>query len=324
MVRRFKRPVIANARPMNGNLAPLVLDLDGSLRTMERSGLTRIELADWQERIRFGCTGREWRTFSAHLETLFPDVYGPVLTGSGDFHHISALLIARQHRHTGLHVLVCDNHPDNMRFPFGIHCGSWVAHIARMPHVACVDVIGICSPDVGWTHAWENHLWPLARKRIRYWTIGAKLGWMRALGLRDAARNFDNAKSLISALCRELSGTHAPLYLSIDKDVLSENVARTNWDQGQMPLDGLLSIIGAAAPRLIGSDITGEVSIHRYRTHWKRWLSALDSQPGISPGDLAHWQRQQIEVNKVLLDALAQGQFTEETQFFRSPPRMRS
>ncbi|MCL2161571.1 MAG: arginase family protein [Betaproteobacteria bacterium] len=291
---------------MNENLPPLVLDLDGSLRAMERPGLARIDLTDWQERVRFGCTRRDWRAFSAHLDALFPDVHGPVLMGSGDFHHVSAFLIARQRRHAGLHVLVCDNHPDNMRFPFGIHCGSWVAHVARMPHVACVDVVGICSPDVGWAHAWENHLWPLFRGRVRYWTIGAKLGWMRAL--REAARNFDDVASLVRALRRELSGAQTPLYLSIDKDVLSESVARTNWDQGRLLLDDLLSIIDAAAPRIKGSDITGEVSIHRYRTRWKRWLSSLDGQPDIDPDDLIRWQRQQIEVNGVLLDALVQSQ----------------
>jgi len=291
---------------MNENLSPLVLDLDGSLCAMERPGLLRIGLTDWQERIRFGCTGRSWRAFSTHLEALFPDVHGPVLMGSGDFHHVSAFLIARQRRHTGLHVLVCDNHPDNMRFPFGIHCGSWVAHVARMPHVARVDVIGICSPDVSCAHAWENHLGPLYRGRVRYWTIGAKLGWMRALGLVDAVRNFDDPASLVTALRSELSGTHAPLYLSIDKDVLCESVARTNWDQGRLLLDDLLSIIDAAVPRIGGSDITGEVSVYPYRTRWKRWLSALDGQPDIAPDDLARWQRQQIEVNEALLDALAQ------------------
>ncbi|WP_309269017.1 hypothetical protein [Azonexus sp.] len=283
-----------------------MLDLDGSLGAMERSDLARIDLADWQERIRFGCTERDWQAFSTHLAALLPAAHGPVLMGSGDFHHVSACLIARQRQHAGLHVVVCDNHPDNMRFPFGIHCGSWGAHVARMPHVARVDVIGICSPDVGWTHAWENHLWPLFRGRIRYWTIGAELGWMRALGLRDAARNFADAASLVCALRRELSGTRAPLYLSIDKDVLCESVAHTNWDQGRLLLDDLLAIIDAAAPRITGSDITGEVSIHRYRTPWKRWLSALDNQPDIAPDDLTRWQRQQIEVNQALLDAITQ------------------
>ena len=302
MARRFKHPTATGL--MDKNLPPLVLDLDGSLCAMERPSLTRIDLTGWQERVRFGCTRRDWRAFSAHLDTLLPRLHGPVLMGSGDFHHVSAPLIARQRQHAGLHVLVCDNHPDNMRFPFGIHCGSWVAHVARMPHVACVDVVGICSPDVGIRHAWENHLTPLYQGRVRYWTIGAELGWMRALGLRDAARNFDDAASLVRGLSSALSGADAPLYLSIDKDVLCEDVARTNWDQGRLMLDDLLSIIAAAAPRMIGSDITGEVSTHRYRTRWKRWLSALDGQPDIASGDLLRWQRQQVEVNGALLERL--------------------
>ncbi|MCL2346439.1 MAG: hypothetical protein FWC58_11390 [Desulfobulbus sp.] len=298
---------------MNGHPPPLALDLDGSLRGMARPGLMRIDLAGWQERIRFGCMGRDWRAFAAHLDALMPAVHGPVLTGSGDFHHLSALLIGRQRQHAGLHVLVCDNHPDNMRFPFGIHCGSWVAHAARLPHVERIDVIGICSPDVSVAHAWENHLRPLWRGRLRYWTIGAGLGWLRALGLSDAARHFADAASLVDALRRELAGGQAPLYLSIDKDVLSESVARTNWDQGRLLLADLLAIIEAAAPRLIGSDITGEVSIHHYRTRWKRWLSALDGQPAIDPDELKRWQRQQIEVNQALLDAL--GTFSGDSIF---------
>jgi hypothetical protein len=289
---------------MNRVPAPLALDLDGSLRALTYPALDRIELTDWQERIRFGCTRRHWREFSAHLDALLPDTHGPVLMGSGDFHHVSTRLIERQCHHAGLHVLVCDNHPDNMRFPFGIHCGSWVSHVASMPHVARVDVVGICSADVDWPHAWENRLAPLARGRVRYWTIGVKTGWMRALGLSGAARNFDDADSLITALRRELSGAHGPLYLSIDKDVLHETVARTNWDQGCFSLAHLLSIIEATRSRIVGSDITGEISIHPYRTRWKRWLSSLDGQPSIAAADLARWQQQQIEIDKLLLDAI--------------------
>jgi hypothetical protein len=288
---------------MNRNLPPLALELDDSLRALDYPGLVRIGLDDWQERIRFGCTERVWRAFSEHLEPLLPAAHGVALTGSGDFHHLSAFLIARARRHAGLRVLVCDNHPDNMRFPFGIHCGSWVAHVARMPHVARVDVAGICSPDVAWPHAWENHLGLLWRGKVRYWTIGAKISWTRPFGLRQAVRDFDDAASLVSALLGEISRERGPLYLSIDKDVLHESVARTNWDQGRMELDGLLRIIDAAAPRIVGGDITGEISVFRYRTRWKRWLSALDSQPRIAPDELSRWQRRQNELDAALLNA---------------------
>jgi hypothetical protein len=290
---------------MNRNLSPLVLELDDSLRALDYPGLVRIGLGDWQDGLRFGCTGRVWRAFSAHLDPVLPAAHGVVLTGSGDFHHLSALLIARAHRHAGLRVLVCDNHPDNMRFPFGIHCGSWVAHVARMPHVARVDVAGICSPDVAWPHAWENHLGLLLRGKVRYWTIGARIGWTRLLGLREVVRDFDDAADLVRALLEEISRERGPLYLSIDKDVLHESVARTHWDQGQMELDGLLRFIDAAAPRLVGGDITGEISVFRYRTRWKRWLSALDGQSGIVLDEPLRWQRRQNEVNVALLDAFS-------------------
>jgi len=92
-----------------------------------------------------------------------------------------------------------------------------------------------------------------------------------------------------------------PSLRGLDKDVLHESVARTNWDQGQLRLDDLLAIITAARPRLVGCDICGEVSLHHYQTRWKRFLSALDKQPAISPHDLAAWQQQQLEVNKAIL-----------------------
>ena len=62
--------------------------------------------------------------------------------GSGDFHHVSYLLIERLRRlGRQIQVVVFDNHPDNMRYPFGIHCGSWVWHVSRLPFVERVHVV---------------------------------------------------------------------------------------------------------------------------------------------------------------------------------------
>jgi hypothetical protein len=65
-------------------------------------------------------------------------------------------------------------------------------------------------------------------------------------------------------------------------------------------------VIAALRGRIVGSDITGEVSIHPYQTRWKRWLSALDAQPAISAAQLQTWQEEQAQVNRSLLAALAQ------------------
>ncbi len=97
-----------------------------------------------------------------------------------------------------------------------------------------------------------------------------------------------------------------PVYLSIDKDVLSPDVARTNWDQGRLSDLDVLGVIDALRGHIIGSDITGDISAYRYRTWWKRRLSALDEQPQIDPVQLATWQAQQHALNLRLLARIAQ------------------
>ena len=279
---------------------PIVLDIDGSLHGLEDT--QTIDLSDWQEAIRFGCSWSTWKCFRSLLNERLPASYGPVCMGSGDFHHISHLLLDRIYHSEPFDVVVLDNHPDNMRFPFGIHCGSWVVHAARLPQIRCVYILGITSADVSWRHAWENHLLPIAQGRIRYWTTGVNVQWVNAFGLAKSIASFKNVQVLINQFIAERE-KHIPgaVYLSIDKDVFSTNVVRTNWDQGCFDLDNVRQLIQAFKGKLIGSDITGEVSVHHFRTSWKRWLSAMDRQPTISAEALAKWQTQQTAVNRQLL-----------------------
>ena len=279
---------------------PVVLDVDGSLRGLEDT--QTIDLSDWQEAIRFGCSWSTWKRFRRLLNERLPASYGPVCMGSGDFHHISHLLLDRICHSEPFDVVVLDNHPDNMRFPFGIHCGSWVVHAARLPQVRCVHILGITSADVSWRHAWENHLLPIAQGKIRYWTTGVNVQWANSFGLAKTIVSFENAQALIDHFIAERE-TNIPgaVYLSIDKDVFSTTVVRTNWDQGCFDLENARQLIETFKGKLIGSDITGEVSAHRFQTSWKRWLSAMDRQPTIPAEALATWQAQQTAVNRQLL-----------------------
>ena len=51
-----------------------------------------------------------------------------------------------------------------------------------------------------------------------------------------------------------------PLYISIDKDVLDTNSARTNWDQGTLSLDEMKRILYLIMKheQVIGIDVCGE------------------------------------------------------------------
>lgn len=282
---------------------PLVLDFDGSVGALP--GATVIDLRDRQEAIRFGCTLRRFREAVRAIEARMPAGHGTVFLGSGDYHHLSWPLIERKAAHAPFEVVVFDNHPDNMRFPWGVHCGSWVRRVALLPCVARVRVLGIGSADVGAAHAWENYLSPLRKGKLEYWTVGVDTGWSRRLGLASAFRSFDAPAALIDRFVDEQRGATSPVYLSIDKDVLSPEVARTNWDQGQLTEHDLVRGIDALAGRLIGSDVTGDVSEYRYATWWKRKLSALDEQPAIDPARLAQWQAQQHALNLRLLGRIA-------------------
>ena len=284
-------------------MPPVVLDIDGSVGALSNSLV--LPLVAWQERIRFACGMRTFHEFSQALDRILPSKYGTVFVGSGDFHHVSHALIARRASGGMFKVVVLDNHPDNMRFPFGIHCGSWVRHVAALPWVSHVHVLGITSRDVAAAHAWENYFTPLRNGKLTNWCIGVDTGWAARLGLGDRFLSFDSAAELLDRFTQSIRHDLTPIYLTIDKDVLSPAVVRTNWDQGCMSEEEMMGTIAHFRGRLIGSDITGDVSSYRYRTWWKRWLSTLDRQPDVSGGELAGWQREQNAINLRLIDAIA-------------------
>lgn len=290
----------------------LILDFDGAVLPLPDS--QRLSLGEWQESVRFGCSMDTLNRIENAISTDSRFVHAggsgengaspTVFLGSGDYHHVSYLLI-RRYRNLGrnLQVIVFDNHPDNMRYPFGIHCGSWVWHVSRLPFVSCVHVLGITSNDVQLMHAWENHVGPLRRGKVRYWCVGRRLGWTRVLGI-SGSRSFPSVSEMLGAFVMHIESTPDPLYLSIDKDVLAPDEVHTNWDQGVMRLDEMTDAIRLFRNRIAGSDVTGEASVYRYRSRFKRLLSNLDGQPEIAAKDLERWQQQHQAVNLRLLRSL--------------------
>ena len=281
---------------------PVVLDLDGSVGALP--GATVVALGHWQERIRFACGMRVYREFARILHASLPTAHGTVFVGSGDFHHISQTLIARQCAKGALSVVVLDNHPDNMRFPFGIHCGSWIRRIAALRCVSHVHVLGITSSDVAVAHAWENYLTPLLRGKLTNWCVGVDLRWAKRLGMAARFLAFDSVGAMLDRFAEGEGHDLTATYLSIDKDVLSPSSVRTNWDQGCMTEQEMLDTISLLRGRLVGADVTGDVSAYRYKSTWKRWMGAIDRRPVVDGESLAAWQRDQQALNLRLLDAL--------------------
>lgn len=282
----------------------VILDLDAAVLPLARTDT--LDMRAWQEELRFACSRSTLKRAFRFIDQQLPQQHGTVLIGSGDFHHLSYPLLQRMSGGARFQLVVLDNHPDNMRYPFGIHCGSWIGWAAALPQISHVHVVGITSADIGRAHAWENRLGPLLRGRLSYWSVGVDVSWARWLGLDGCFRQFDDADSLVHAFIDEQRQQAQPSYLSIDKDVFATEVARTNWDQGCFQLPHAQAIIACLRRGgLVGSDITGEVSQYRYRSRLKRLMSALDGQPIIPDTQLHDWQLQQRDVNQQLLAALA-------------------
>ncbi len=281
----------------------LILDFDDSVKSLP--GAQAIPLGDRQEIIRFGCRLKVLRELGQELAPDLDACPSLVFMGSGDYHHVSYLLIERlRSLNRRIQIVVFDNHPDNMRYPFGIHCGSWVWHVSRLPFVARVHVVGITSTDVESGRLWENHLASLYSGKVTYWCVQRNLSAMRFLGIRHG-RSFPSVAAMLKEFFAAIAIMPEPIYLSIDKDVLSREVARTNWDQGVMRLEELTAAIRQLQGRILASDVVGEVSSYRYRSRFKRFLSGLDGQSQITGRTLSEWQTQHQQINGQLLTLLS-------------------
>jgi hypothetical protein len=278
---------------------PIVLDVDGSVGPLANRLV--LPLREWEESIRFGCSLGRLRRFGAMLDEAMPPIHGTVFLGSGDFHHLTWQLVERVRGSERFQVVVLDNHPDNMRFPFGVHCGSWVRRVAMLPRVSHVHVIGITSSDIGRGHAWENYLGPLRARKLTYWSTNVDTTWATKVGLGHAFRSHASSSDMVDAFVGMQANRTEPVYLSIDKDAYAADVARTNWDQGTLSEAGGAAILDAVRGRVIASDVTGEISRYRYKSWWKRRLSAMDGQEEIDAMRIAQWQAEQHALNERLL-----------------------
>jgi arginase family enzyme len=235
------------------------------------------------------------------------------LLGSGDFHHVAALLHERVRRpFTLVHF---DNHPDWVRFAPRWHCGSWMNRTLALPLLARAVTLGPCSDDLVNPGLKGGNLGALASGRLALfpWQHAPSRIWHRIadgpghryehgfLHWRNLCeRRLDEAISeAIDAMPTEA------VWITIDKDVLPEDEVVTNWDQGRMPLEALLQFLRAlgARRRVIGADICGEYAPPAHANPFKRWEARMDQprRDEVTAARLAANER----VNGALLSAIA-------------------
>jgi arginase family enzyme len=219
--------------------------------------------------------------------------------GSGDFHHVSALLVERAaNAHAEpFTVIHFDNHPDWVHFSNGMHCGSWVNRALAVPQVAKVITIGVCSSDLENPHRKGANLEPLRNGRVEMYVYDHAPSKVKGRFEDTPAHRHEDGHLVwtgigetgVEAFTETLLtriGTDA-VYITLDKDALATDDAITNWDQGQLRLADVEAIIRAVAGRhrIIGADVTGDYSPIQYAGKpwsivWKRAESLID-QPRV-------------------------------------------
>ena len=224
------------------------------------------------------------------LAAALPAELGPVLvlSGSGDFHHVTLLLLARALEAAGgpgVTVVHFDNHPDWVRFAPGAHCGSWVGQAARLPGVAKVITVGVCSGDIDRPRSADLSV--IGEGRLELYPYRASADRIRLCGREWPAIEAMGEAAFADFLPGRID-TQA-VYVTIDKDVLRGEDAGTNWDQGRTSLGFLKTLIArvAAGRRLIGADVVGDWSKAAYGgglfAPWLKQGEAILDQPWRAP-----------------------------------------
>jgi arginase family enzyme len=213
------------------------------------------------------------------------------LIGSGDFHHLSQLLISQFTM--PLSVIVFDFHPDWDKLPPKLGCGSWVTESLQNPNILKFILAGVSSTDISSGYLESANLGSLRDNRVEIYPYlhDPSMVFLRRIpqNISLKVRSFILFKMVYWSQLkgRDLLGFFASLierlpvrqaYISIDKDCLRKEYALTNWEEGLMSLDELLTVLKLIKEKLeiVGVDIVGDYSPVRVKGRLKAMLSRLD------------------------------------------------
>lgn len=223
--------------------------------------------------------------------------------GSGDFHHISSILIGQFDEPFSL--VVFDLHPDWDTLPPKLGCGSWLTQALKNKNIRKCVLVGVSSNDIstGWIQS--GNLGALKDNRVQIYPYRHKPSWVF---LRRIPENISlNLKKRFlgsQIYWNELAGKNLAdfflsiiqslpakqVYVSIDKDCLRKEYALTNWEEGLLSLEELLNMLKIIKDNLdiIGVDIAGDYSPVFVASKVKTFLSRVDHPKDIAANQFSN------------------------------------
>ncbi|MGV3278183.1 hypothetical protein ACFX5K_00875 [Rickettsiales bacterium LUAb2] len=237
----------------------------------------------------YGSKGNRNKVFNT-IQNNLSEKYNnnsPLLTfmGSGDFHHLSLPLLflannfmTKQFSMNNslkpapkLTLIHIDNHPDWVKDPI-INCGSWISHALNLPFIDKIISIGANSKDLVLPEFKRANLNALKTGKLVLFPLNKQKSWVFKNYSSSICYNQNGRKlqwkTLNSFPKHCLFELISPLintdyvYISFDKDVLSQDNQITNWDNGNLDINKILLLIQFLCNnyKITGIDITGDYS----------------------------------------------------------------
>lgn len=227
----------------------------------------KIEVEAESRSLRFITSQKKIEMFAQKYQSSFRPF---TLSGSGDFHHLSAVWL---HQFREPFTLVSfDNHPDwDIRPPYW-SCGAWINRALENPLVEQVSIWGcgnfecqfpgrlLGNRTAARTNRLRVHPWAQAERYPSWLYPMDKGNWQDHFLLE--AKQFRSRK----------------IYVTIDLDCLEISHAFTNWEQGRFSPDDLTWALDQLRlqAEIIGGDLCGAYSLPRHAHFFQNLASRFD------------------------------------------------
>ena len=256
-----------------------------------------LDLRDWGPRLRYHARAGDieaiWRDVRARLAPV-------VIYGSGDFHHLAAVLLRRIA--SPVTVISFDNHPDWDVRPPRWACGGWVNRALELPQVRRVVVWGCGNFELRLPGRWFANRRALRSDRLRVYTWAEREP--QSVRRRFPSITRDDWRDRFEEFLATLRGSE--VYVTVDLDCLRKEEAVTNWESGLFTAADLAWAIDRAKQEahLLGTDVCGAYSLPKYERWFQRFAADWD-HPKMAVTDRAEARRVNHAALHPILQAMA-------------------
>ena len=270
-----------------------ILDFDGSVtgqkQLCERFKPSISQLRDIGPASRIWLNGRTAQKIRGALKSKEKNFI--TFIGSGDFHHVSSLLIEQFSQ--PICVIVFDHHPDWDIMPPKLGCGSWVTHTLKKTNISKLVLLGVSSEDISSKWIYTANLASLRNDKVEVYPYSheptnvllkavpqnSSIRLQRGIFMKKIIWNELKGQDLPEFFRKVLSALPVKqVYVSIDKDCLKKEYSLTNWEEGRLGLEELLLLLKLIRENteIAGLDIIGDYSLPQAAGRIKSFCARLD------------------------------------------------